>query len=683
MRTLETFFIVINFRKSTFTLAVYLFFIFPSEAQKESDSLEKILKTEISDSVRLRIHLDLSTQYQFVDFLKSFNHANEAVALAEKIKSPWAKALGYRSLAYCYTLSGNYSIALKYDDLALQNSLFAKDSVVIAQAFNYMGNDYYDIGEYDEAYYYFTQSFNVAKKAGDSLSMTIALHNVGRVFKELEEYNKAVDHLSLSLKISNKIKDRIALAYYYDELGDIQMRRSRYDSALTSIVNALKLINWYKLEELKPKTLTKLANVYLQKNEFDKSLAYYDTTFTLYNQTNNQFGLAQVSLGRGIVFLNQEKYDEANELIEKSLKTAHSLNANILEIACYKHLYLIAEKRQEYERALEHFKQFKSLEDSLFSQKMMQNIYRDQIRLETESKDSQIAALSELESRQKEALKREEFARNILAVVFALSVILLISVYRSGQRRKEINKLLLQHQEDTEKRSEELHRLNQVKDKFFSIISHDLRSPINALSGILDIMSKGGLSPEDFAEQTTELRHRFNHTRTLLNNLLDWTLLQMDKLSLQPARIDLHKIVDENVQLITSLQTKQITLTNNIPEDTIGYADSNTINLVIRNLMTNAIKFTNDGGEVIVRADGNDNDWVIGVHDNGIGMKPDVLRILFDKTAPYTTRGTANEKGTGLGLILCKEFIEKNGGRIWVESEEGRGSTFWFTVPKG
>jgi signal transduction histidine kinase len=241
---------------------------------------------------------------------------------------------------------------------------------------------------------------------------------------------------------------------------------------------------------------------------------------------------------------------------------------------------------------------------------------------------------------------------------------------------------LLQHQEEMEKRSEELERLNQVKDKFFSIISHDLRSPINALSGLLDLLDKGAISPEELPLHVGELKVRFNHTRTLLNNLLDWTLLQMDKLNLQPTKIDLHKIVEENIQLLGAVQTKKITLTNNIPPLALAYADSNTINLVMRNLMTNAIKFTNDGGDVVINAQQKDNQWLVSVRDNGIGMNHDVLKILFDKTAPYTTRGTANEKGTGLGLILCKEFVEKNSGKIWVESTEGKGSTFYFTLPK-
>jgi signal transduction histidine kinase len=119
-----------------------------------------------------------------------------------------------------------------------------------------------------------------------------------------------------------------------------------------------------------------------------------------------------------------------------------------------------------------------------------------------------------------------------------------------------------------------------------------------------------------------------------------------------------------------------------VPEEAFGLADSNTINLVFRNLITNAIKFTNDGGEITMDCVARDGEWLVSVHDNGVGIKPEVMQILFDKTAPYTTRGTANEKGTGLGLILCKEFVEKNNGRIWVESSENRGSTFWFTIPK-
>jgi signal transduction histidine kinase len=313
---------------------------------------------------------------------------------------------------------------------------------------------------------------------------------------------------------------------------------------------------------------------------------------------------------------------------------------------------------------------------------MQQKLLRDQIRFETETKDSQIAALTRMEENQKSEIRKQEFIRNILVVVVALTAILLFTVYRSGQRRKQINTLLLQHQEEMEKRSSELEQLNQVKDKFFSIISHDLRSPINALAGLMDLLDKGAIEPHELPVAIKELRTRFNHTRSLMNNLLDWTVLQMDKMSLQAGSVELKNIVNENIELLGSIQNKKIKMVNTVPGNAIGYADSNTINLVIRNLLTNAIKFTNDGGEITIAAEAKGNEWVVSVRDNGIGMSDEIQKKLFDKINPYSTRGTANEKGTGLGLILCKEFVEKNGGRIWVESKENSGSTFWFTLPK-
>jgi signal transduction histidine kinase len=392
--------------------------------------------------------------------------------------------------------------------------------------------------------------------------------------------------------------------------------------------------------------------------------------------------MAEVDLGRAIVFTKVGRYDEALVNLEHSLAVAQELNARILEIKCYNQLSQLWEMKGEFKKSLLYFKQYKQLEDSLFSQELQGKMLRSQLRFETESRDSRIAMLSQREALQSSELRKQEFVRNILVVVMALSVILLVSVYRSGRRRRQINTLLLQHQEEMEKRSEELERLNQVKDKFFSIISHDLRSPINALSGLLDLLDKGAVSASELPKHIRELKARFNHTRTLLNNLLDWTLLQMDKLNVQAAKIDIYNIVEDNILLLSSVQSKDIRLINEVPRNAIGFADSNTINLVIRNLITNAIKFTNDGGIVRIAAREKDTEWLVSVKDNGVGMATDVLKMLFDKTAPYTTRGTANEKGTGLGLILCKEFVEKNGGRIWVESEEGKGSTFFFTLPR-
>jgi signal transduction histidine kinase len=658
------------------------FFCASAVCQNKIDSLNNELKKNVADSVKVSLLIALSNEYQYLNYKKSKEYASEAIRIAEGKNLRKRKGIAYRNIGILYALAGDYSASLHYNNLALQQSAALADSADLAIDYSNVGHDYYDLGEYDEAYYYLTQSYRIAKAIDDSLRMAITLHNVGSVFKELGQYDRALDHLKISQKISEDIGDREGIPYTYDEIGDVMMRQGDYDSAMRCLVSALKFTRNLNIEILEPRTLTKIATVYLHNKDYKTSLAYYDTTYQRHKKTNNRFGIAEVELGRGLVYLNQHQYDEALKFINRSLAIAKETNARILEIDCFNQLSALWEAKGDHKKALTYFKQYKQSEDSLFSQDMQEKLFRDQIRFATEAKDTEIErAMSEMRDKD-DRLKKQEFIRNILVVVMALSVILLATVYRSGQRRRQINMLLLQHQEDMEKRSEELERLNQVKDKFFSIISHDLRSPINALAGLLDLLDKGAIKPEELPNHVKELKTRFNHTRTLLNNLLDWTLLQMDKLNLQANRIDLRRIVDENIQLLGPIQGKQITLLNQIPANAAAFADANTINLVIRNLMTNAIKFTNDGGIVAIGAEEKPAEWLVTVKDNGIGINADVLKILFDKTAPYTTRGTANEKGTGLGLILCKEFVEKNGGKIWVESKPGEGSKFYFTLPK-
>ena len=657
------------------------------------DSLEDQLSKNIHDTTRVRILIRLADLYTFTDFQKSTQLAKEAADLAIKTENADLKYSANQQLALSYSLGGDYASALKHETISLQLAYLLNDSTNIGLSHSNVGNYYYEIGEYDEAYYYLTQGYRIlqtyAKSSSDSLYMNIALHNVGRVFKELGQYEVALKHLRLSQKISEKIGDDEGKPYSLDEIGDVELRMGDYDSALyylnISLLEGRKIIasnSLTSIKELQPKTFSKLAKAYLYKGDYDKAFAYYDSTYKVHDLTGNKLGIAEVELGRGTAFIKQGKFEEAMRYIEKAVSLAKEINARVLETSCYEQLSTLWEKKGDFKKSLDYFKQYKILGDSLFSNEMQQKLLRDQIGFETATRDDQIAALTRVEEIQKSELRKTEFIRNILVVVVALTAILLFTVYRSGQRRKQINALLLQHQEEMEKRSKELEQLNEVKDKFFSIISHDLRSPINALAGLMDLLDKGAIASHELPTAIKELRVRFNHTRSLMNNLLDWTVLQMDKMNLQAGNVQLHKLVEENIELVGSIQNKKIKMVNNVPDHAVGYGDSNTINLVIRNLMTNSIKFTNDGGEIEVSAEPKGKDWVISVRDNGIGMSEDIQKKLFDKINPYSTRGTANEKGTGLGLILCKEFVEKNGGRIWVESKENKGSTFWFTVPK-
>ncbi|MBK5278538.1 MAG: tetratricopeptide repeat protein [Bacteroidia bacterium] len=669
--------------KIHFFYAIVLVCIWQSAmAQSNLDSLKNELSVAVSDSTRVRILIKLSAGYQFENIDQAQTYAADAHAISEKNNWNWALKESNNRIASLAYIMGDFTTALKYYNRYLQSAFSLNDSVSMAKALNNIGQTYTDLGEYDDAYSFLTRGYKLARTINDSLLQAICLQNIGHVFKELGQYDIALNHFIFSAQLSLKIGDLDGEAYIADEIGSLFVSKKDFKNAEENLLKALRVIRERNLLIIEPLTLTKFAELRLEQKQFDIALAYYDSAYQLFADSKNVFGVASTKLGKGKVLAQQQNYSESQKLIGEALSTAKLLNARILEIECYEQLSLLAEQTDDSKKSLEYYKSFKATRDSLYNQEFVEKLFQN-LSSETEQKDSEIAQLSLSRSIQQAEIKRQGLIRNILAASAALTGILLFSVYRSSQRRKSLNKLLIEHQAEIKKRSLELQQLNEVKDKFFSIISHDLRSPINALTGILDLVDKDQIKPEEFAQLVKELKVQFNHTKSLINNLLDWALLQMDKLKIQPEKINVQQLVDENFKMLSSIHLKKIEMINRLPEYLFAFADLNTISLVFRNLILNSIKFTDSGGKIWVEATENENELTISVSDNGVGIDTEAQSILFNKTAGYTTRGTANEKGTGLGLILCKEFVERNGGKIWLKSQIGKGSTFYFTLKKG
>ncbi|MFP4041702.1 MAG: ATP-binding protein [Bacteroidales bacterium] len=240
--------------------------------------------------------------------------------------------------------------------------------------------------------------------------------------------------------------------------------------------------------------------------------------------------------------------------------------------------------------------------------------------------------------------------------------------------------------EDIEKQKLNLEELNATKDKFFSIIAHDLKNPFNSVIGLSELLlyrydSYDDAKIKEFIEQI----HTFSsNAYNLLDNLLQWARSQTGRLKHKPADLNAEELIRENMNLLQdAADRKNIELTSDVNNSIHCYADPNMVKTIIRNLISNAIKFTNENGKVYLTAEKEQGNKVkFSVVDNGVGIPEDKVDQIFDLTSHYSREGTNSEKGTGLGLILCKEFVEKNGGEIWVESEEGKGSTFNFTLPE-
>ncbi|MBK6682708.1 MAG: response regulator [Ignavibacteriales bacterium] len=265
------------------------------------------------------------------------------------------------------------------------------------------------------------------------------------------------------------------------------------------------------------------------------------------------------------------------------------------------------------------------------------------------------------------------------------SSLLARSIFYAVERGRLQHEKML-NQEKLKKYSEELEVLNATKDKFFSILAHDLKSPFNAFIGITDILAEDIdiLDKEQIKSFVLDINRSAHSQFKLLENLLAWAQMQRGLMKFEPIELEINTVINDVFQLyLDNAMEKDLKLINETPLGKTIKADHNMLYLLLRNLVYNAIKFTNPGGEIRVGENATSGFSEIYVADNGVGINPSSLSKMFRIESQSTTLGTAHEKGTGLGLVLCKDMVEKNGGTIRVSSEVGVGTTFYFTIPQG
>jgi len=296
------------------------------------------------------------------------------------------------------------------------------------------------------------------------------------------------------------------------------------------------------------------------------------------------------------------------------------------------------EHQGEYKKSLENFKLYIEIKEGLFNEEVLKKFTELQLRYEIEKTE-----------------KENELLR----------------------QRNEIQKLELETQKN-------LKELNETKDKFFSIIAHDLKSPFAVMSSFLNILKKTNKYDKDTVmDLVDEMDKTVIASMDLLENLLEWSRTQTGRIEFAPRKLNLKPVLTEVLNLLKgNAVSKNITLKNEIDSSHTVFADRNMLNTIFRNLVSNAIKFSYQDGDITISSIDKSSEMEICIHDNGTGIEPEQSENIFSISTKSKTLGTAGEKGTGIGLMLCKEFVERNGGKIWVDSSPGNGSTFCFTLPK-
>jgi signal transduction histidine kinase len=574
---------------------------------------------------------------------------------------------------------GNYNEALKYFNEARVIFTEMQDSMWLGKIYNNIAVVHWGLGNSNEALNFYQTALTIRKAVGDKKGVAKVLNNTGMIYQDWGLYNEAFKWHNDALKIALEINDNDVIAYSYANIGICYENQNNFESALENYQTGFEyLLKTNKNNRSNSFFSSHIGEVYRKMNQLDSALFHFKDALNYANRINNQNRIAIAGYNLGEAYLVMNQLDSAKHHIGSSYRL--SLDKSYTSLI-RDNLYIlskIAEKEGNTDVAFDYFKQAAALKDSLFNSEKVAKFTDLQIKYYTEQQEKENVILRQNNKIQESAIKQQK-AVTILLIAGSL-FILGILIYIASSRRsvRKLNRRL-------EKSEKNLIKANADKDKFFTIIAHDLRSPFNGLLGITDLLSSDfdSYSSEEVKTMIQTLKESTNKVYHLLEGLLQWAQIQTGKINYRFEKIDLAKTAERVLQLHSAnAQRKNISLGMHIQTNTFAIADEKTISVVFRNLVSNAVKFTNPGGSVTINAAEKKNTIEISVGDTGIGMEKSVTDKLFNINEKISEEGTAKESGTGLGLILCKEFVEKNHGTIRVESEPGKGSTFTFSLPK-
>lgn len=581
---------------------------------------------------------------------------------------------------------------------ALEKAMSISSYQHIAYSYNVLGLANDDLGNYASALDYYFLSLKHSKRIDDKQAMGIVLNNIGQFFWTQGNIELAFRYLTEALPLAIDTDDEPTIGYVYNNLGLISDDNGDFKTASIHYENALDIFSRLKDNEGKALTLHNLAWLYYAQEEWDSARAYVVQALELDEEINDIEGIATDYYLLGMIHLEESEFDEALEKFYAGLKVTDKVKFAPIVAKLYKEIAQVHFSKEQYAEALLNLEKFNELNDSIYNESNLSQISNSQVLYELQLRQEELEHLHAQKELNDISLSFHQTFTYLLVICTIVLLVLLLLLFiqnrqnsntikaldRHNKRIKEQNEMLAIYNEELSLSQAKLKEFNATKDKFFSIISHDLKSPLNSLQGFMQLLTlqSGMLTPQELVHLAKGLSHSIDNLSALLDNLLGWSMSQMGKIEQRPTKVNLNTVVEQNISLLEiNAQSKNIQVKNLVEDEAFIYADSDMTSFVIRNLLSNAIKFTKNNGWIKLSSKKTDDYIHLCVIDNGIGIAAPDLEKLFKIGEHFSTRGTAKEKGTGLGLILCKEFVEKNNGKLLIESVSNKGTTITVVLP--
>ncbi|WP_347839423.1 ATP-binding protein [uncultured Draconibacterium sp.] len=661
----------------------------------EIDSLKASLTNETNAQNMVDTYITLSDQYSYFNSDSSLVFAQKALNLSQKINYKYGEGTALFLISYNYDQSGDWLPAIANLEQAINIFTETKDTLSLISCFHNLGVLYSYGKDQVKALQYLINAKVLCEENNETHVLSEAYSNIGWYYEYLKEYRsallfyeKALDVDMVTGNIDNQCLSHTSIAYSL-------LKLNRPDEALNHLNHALELLPQVADKQREIEVILGFIIYYLEINDLASAQTYINKIKQLANEEQFTKLAVEIYYVEGKYQLKRNNFHAAIRLFDKAIEQSRELEKYDYISDYYTEKGAAYAGLQQYNKAYEMISKAKEAFEMLSPDEIaeaLSNFERDEI---VRAERKKLVLEQELESAKTQSDQFRFRVKAAFAIIVLLIILLVLSFYLILRKKhtdelkanyNTINRQKLMLENNLVKLAEDeknLKKLNATKDKFFSIIAHDLKNPFNVLIGISDMLrnEKEAKNTEDFDVLIDGMYQAATSGYQLLENLLEWSRTQTGAIKFEPQPFFIHKVFEANKDLFLEVaKSKELTIDLSTIKVMV-YADLDMVNFVVRNLLNNAIKFSRKKGKIALLASKKENMLIVTVKDNGIGMPEQLIQNLFKIEKQVQRDGTAHEKGTGLGLIMCHEFVKINGGNIWVESEVDQGSSFYFSLP--
>ena len=703
----------------------------------QKDSLLKnylILSKDGDPKIISQIYYDLGLlNFRNNNFIEAKNYYNQANKIYNQLKDKKGNRLIFEELGYCFQRLGESDSASHYFSLDVELSGKLKNDSTLANAFTNLGHVEWRKGEFNSALNYFKKALGIREKLDLKYNVASSLNSIGSVFWKRGKYGESLEYFLKSLKIREELKDTTGMVISINNIGTIYQKlkyldkaeeffdkalsyskSSNYNFGVSYSLYNLGLLNQVKgnyekaiqllkeslliSERISELNLSLMTMIYIGENceslmNFKDAYNHYHDASkgTLRYSDNYTYALAQNRIAN--IFYKQNKpFDEIYKHLSRSKNISESENLNELKKDTYEILYKLYERELNFRESLNYYEMYTAIKDSILNEKLINNITDMIVRVEIEKTEAENNLLKKEKELQENELIYQKSLRNSFIIAALLSVIFLVILIFYIRNKIKYSRQVTEQKEALDLLNKELNKNNymlenavKTKDKLFSIIAHDLRGPFSPLlSNVEFVLDEwNNLTDAEIIDSLKDISNATSNLYQLLEDLLSWSLLQRATISIEKTLLNAEDVVEQVINLYQKAAlNKEITLLNSVEPNITILADLSLINTLLRNLISNAIKFTNKNGLIEIKAETKEEKTILIVEDTGVGISRDTLDEFKDSSSVKSSVGTGGERGTGLGLTLCREIMESHSGDIKIESNIGEGTRFICVFPK-